>query len=95
MEFEYPAPDLAFVREIFPLIRDFLDLTTEEKSKLLFTREEEAKAKLAHDFGASRENYRGIATAKQVQDRTEAIERFLHDPVRVKQALELTKRRPI
>ena len=95
MEFEYPAPDLVFVREMFPLIRDFLDLTTEEKSKLLFTREEEAKAKLAHDFGASRENYRGIATAKQVQDRTEAIERFLHDPVRVKQALELTKRRPI
>ena len=60
MEFEYPAPDLAFVREIFPLIRDFLDLTTEEKSKLLFTREEEAKAKLAHDFGQAVRTIAGL-----------------------------------
>lgn len=93
MEFQHPEPTLAFVDEIFPLLRDFLELSTEKKVELLETRDKNEKAELARKFGASRENYRGIATAKQVKKQTEKIERFLKDPTRIKQALQLTKRR--
>lgn len=93
MEFQHPAPTLAFVDEIFPLLRDFLELSTEKKAELLATREKNEKAALAKKFAASREDYRGIATAKQIQTQTEKIERFLKDPKRIKQALQLTKRR--
>jgi hypothetical protein len=81
------------VDQIFPLIRDFLELDVEKKAELLATREKNEKAALAKKFAASREDYRGIATAKQIQTQTEKIERFLKDPKRVKQALQLTKRR--
>lgn len=93
LAFEHPEPTLAFVDEIFPLIRDFLELDTEKKAELLATREKNEKEALAKKFAASRENYRGIATAKQIQTQTEKIERFLKDPARIKQALQLTKRR--
>lgn len=93
MEFQHPEPTLAFVDEIFPLLRDFLELSTEKKAELLATREKNEKAELARKFAASREDYRGIATAKQIQTQTEKIERFLKDPKRIQQALQLTKRR--
>jgi hypothetical protein len=92
MTFEHPEPTLAFVDQIFPLIRDFLELDTEKKAELLATRELNEKSALAKKFAASREDYRGIATARQVEKQTEKIERFLKDPKRVKQALQLTKR---
>lgn len=94
LAFEHPEPTLAFVEQIFPQIRDFHELTNEQKAELIAGRENTEKAKLAKDFAASRELYRGIATAKQVQVQTEKIERFLADPRRVRQALQLTKRRP-
>lgn len=93
LTFEHPEPTLAFVDQVFPLLRDFLELTTEQKAELIRGRDTAEKAKLAKDFGASRELYRGIATAKQIKTQTEKIERFLDDPLRVKQALQLTKRR--
>lgn len=93
MHFEHPAPDINFVREIFPDIKAFLDLTTEKKAELLTTREREEKEQLAKNFAASRDNYRGSATSKQIQDRVEGIERFLSDPTNVQQVREMTKRR--
>jgi hypothetical protein len=93
LTFEHPEPTLAFVDEIFPLIRDFLELDIEKKAELLAVREKNEKEALAKKFAASRENYRGIATARQIQTQTEKIERFLKDPKRIKQALQLTKRR--
>jgi hypothetical protein len=93
MEFQHPEPTLAFVDQVFPLIQGFLELDAEKKGELIATREKNEKAALAKKFGASRELYRGIATAKQVEKQTEKIERFLKDPQRVKQALQLTKRR--
>lgn len=92
MEFQHPEPTLKFVDEVFPLLQAFLELDTEKKAELLATREKNEKAELARKFGASRELYRGVATAKQIQDKTEKIERFLKDPKRVQQALQLTKR---
>jgi len=92
MEFQHPAPTLKLVDEIFPLLRDFLELSTEQKAQLIATREKNEKDRLAKQFGASRELYRGIATAKQIQQKEEAIERFLKDPVRIKQALQLKGR---
>lgn len=86
------APYLKWVEEFFPGVRDFLNLTTEEKADYLIAKDKAEKAALAKSFGASRENYRGIATAKQIKKQTEKIERFLKDPKRVKQALQLTKR---
>jgi hypothetical protein len=93
MTFEHPAPTLKFVDEIFPLLRDFLELSNERKAELIATREKDEKEQLAKKFAASREDYRGIATAKQVEQKTEAIERFLKDPKRIREALALTKRR--
>lgn len=93
MTFEHPEPTLGFVDEIFPLLRDFLELSTERKAELLTARGKNEKAELARKFAASRENYRGIATSKQIQTQTEKIERFLKDPKRIKNALQLTKRR--
>jgi hypothetical protein len=92
MEFQHPEPTLSFVDEIFPLIRDFLELDVEKKAELLATREKNEKAALAKKFSASREDYRGIATAKQIQDRTEKIERFLKDPTRLREAMRLKRR---
>jgi hypothetical protein len=89
---EHCAPTLQWVEEFFPGVRDFLNLTTEQKAAHLEAKEKADKAKLAHDFGASRENYRGIATAKQIQKKEEAIGRFLNDPQRVNKVLQLTKR---
>lgn len=88
------APSIEWVRDVFPGVKDFQELSTEKKAELLETREREAKEELARQFGASRENYRGIATAKQVRCKEEAIERFLRDPKRIKKALQ-TKRRVI
>lgn len=90
---EHCAPTLQWVDEFFPGVRDFLNLTTEQKATHIEAKEKADKAKLAHDFGASRENYRGIATAKQIQQKTEAIERLLNNPKRMKRILQLTKRR--
>jgi len=92
LEFEHPEPTLAFVDQIFPLIQGFLELDTEKKAELLATREKNEKAALAKSFAASRELYRGIATAKQIQKQTEKIERFLKDPLRVKEALRMKRR---
>lgn len=89
---EHCAPTLKWIDEFFPGVRDFLGLTTAQKAAYLEAKEKADKAKLAHDFGKSLENYRGIATAKQIQKRTEAIGRFLNDPKRVKKVLQLTKR---
>ena len=92
LEFEHPEPTLAFVDQIFPLIQGFLELDTEKKAELLATREKNEKAALAKKFAASRELYRGIATAKQIEKQTEKIERFLKDPLRVKEALRMKRR---
>jgi hypothetical protein len=86
------APYLQWVEDFFPGVRDFLNLTTEEKVAYLEAKEKAEKDKLTHDFVASRENYRGIATAKQVQERIENIERFLSDPVNVNEILTMSKR---
>ena len=90
---ELCAPTLQWVEEFFPGVRDFLNLTTEEKRKHLEAKEKAEKDALTKSFVASRENYRGIATAKQVQDRVENIERFLSDPQNVNEILQMTKRR--
>jgi hypothetical protein len=90
---EHCAPTLQWVSEFFPGVRDFLDLSVAEKVAYLESKEKAEKAKLAKDFAATRENYRGIATAKQIQDKTEAIERFLKDPKRVRQAMLLRNKR--
>lgn len=92
LEFQHPEPTLAFVDQIFPLIQGFLELDTEKKAELLATREKNEKAALAKKFAASRELYRGIATAKQIQKQTEKLERFLKDPLRVKEALRMKRR---
>ena len=93
MTFEHPEPTLKFVDEVFPLLQGFLELDTEKKAELLATRDKNEKAELAKKFGQSRELYRGIATAKQIEKQTEKIERFLKNPKRVQHALQLTKRR--
>lgn len=93
LTYEHPEPTLAFVDQIFPLLRDFLDLSDERKSELIATREKNEKEHLAKKFGASRELYRGCGTAKLVQLQTEKLERFIKDKRRVQQALKLTKRR--
>jgi hypothetical protein len=90
---EHCAPTLQWVSEFFPGVRDFLNLTTEEKSVYLENKDKAEKAELAKSFVASRENYRGIATAKQVKDKVEKLERFVNDPVRVQEALRLPRRR--
>lgn len=90
---EHCAPTLHWVSEFFPGVRDFLDLPVSKKIAYLEAKEKAEKEKLAHDFVASRENYRGIATAKQVSTKVEAIERFLKDRKRVTQAQQLLKKR--
>jgi hypothetical protein len=90
---ELCAPTLQWVEEFFPGVRDFLNLTTEQKREHLEAKEKAEKDALTKSFVASRENYRGIATAKQVQDRVENIERFLSDPQNVNEILQMTKRR--
>lgn len=86
------APTLQWVEEFFPGVRDFLNLTTEQKAEHLQAKEKAEKEALTKSFVASRENYRGIATSKQINDRVENIERFLSDPQNVNQILEMTKR---
>lgn len=93
MKFEHPAPDIQFVREIFPDLKAFLDLSTAKKAELMTEREKDEKQALAKSFVASRENYRGAATSKQIQDRVEGIERFLSDPENLKEVRAMTKRR--
>lgn len=90
---EHCAPTLQWVNEFFPGVRDFLNLTTEEKITHLESKEKAEKAALAKSFAASRENYRGIATAKQIKDKVEKLERFVNDPGRVQKALRLPRRR--
>jgi hypothetical protein len=86
------APTLQWVEQYFPGVRDFLNLSTEEKAKHIADKEAAQKAALAKSFGDSRELYRGIATQKQIRDKEEKIERFLNDPERVKSVLQQTKR---
>ena len=64
-------------------------MSTEQKAELLRVREANEKAELARKFAASRENYRGIATAKQVKQQIDKIERFLKDPQRLNEALAM------
>jgi hypothetical protein len=90
---ELCAPTLQWVEDFFPGVRDFLNLTTEEKRKHLEDKEAAEKEALTKSFVASRESYRGIATAKQVKDRVENIERYLSDPENVNEILQMTKRR--
>lgn len=87
------APTLQWVAEFFPGVRDFLDLPVPKKIEFLEAKEKAQKESLSKGFAASKENYRGIATAKQVQDKTEALERFIRDPKRVAAAQRLRKRR--
>lgn len=87
------VPSLEWVRDVFPGVRDFQELPTEKKAEFLRCREIAHREKLAKDFGASRELYRGIATATQVKKKVEAIERFLADPKRIKNALQTKRRR--
>ena len=90
---EHCAPTVQWVDEFFPGVRDFLNLTTEEKRDYLLAKEKAEKQALAKNFVASRENYRGVASAKQVSDRIENIERYISDPENVKQLQAMTKRR--
>ena len=90
---ELCAPTLQWVEEFFPGVRDFLALSTEEKGNYLEAKEKAEKEALTKRFVGSRENYRGIATAKQVSDRVEKIERFLSDKHNVQDILNMTKRR--
>lgn len=90
---EHCAPTLQWVSEFFPGVRDFLELSTEEKSKYLANKDKSEKAALAKSFADSRENYRGIATSKQIKDKVEKLERFVNDPVRVQKALRMPRRR--
>lgn len=86
------APTIEWVRDVFPGVKDFQELSTAKKAEFLETREREQRAELARNFARSRENYRGIATSRQVRIKEEAIDRFLRDPKRLKNAL-MTKRR--
>lgn len=93
MSFEHPMPTVQFVEDIFPDLKAFLDLSTEKKAELLTKREKDEKEGTLKAMVASRELYRGIATAKQVQDRSEAIERLLSDPEQMNIIQNLNKRR--
>jgi hypothetical protein len=85
-------PELEYVYQVFPLVKDFQDLEVQKKAELLTNREKEQKDSLLKGMSASRELYRGAGTAKQIQARIEGIEKFLSDPDQVAEALKMTKR---
>jgi hypothetical protein len=90
---EHCAPTLRWVEEFFPGVRDFLDLSTQEKADLLAMREKDSKEKLAKSFEDSRKNYKGVATQRQIADKVEKIERFLANPEAVRDAQKLLHQR--
>lgn len=89
MTFEHPAPSLKFVDEVFPLIKGFEDLTTEQKAEVIETRDQADKDAMSQSMAKSRADYKGSATSRQIADKVAAIERWLNDPVAVKQAQDL------
>lgn len=92
MTFEHPMPTFQFVDEIFPDLKAFLDLSTEKKADLLLAREKEEKESTLKAMAASRELYRGIATAEQIKKREHAIEAFISDPANQSMIENLNKR---
>lgn len=71
------APTLQWVSEFFPGVRDFLDLSVEEKAKYIEAKDKAQKEALSKGFQKTRANYKGIATATQIKQKEEALERWV------------------
>lgn len=74
---EGSEPSVTWVENIFPMILEFDHLDDEEKAKVLAERERSKRQELMKSFKESRKLYKGVATAKQIKEKEEAIERWI------------------